>query len=172
MTALSPNQVLITNGGDQCVEEYNLDTGEMSPFTAACDGAARSSQTGHRINDVSMDDPIGVFYDGGQKVNISLYYARVVLSIDTTTDQSSVLLTTSSPPRHLGYGLNSDIIHITLKNGFGAIKDRSVEYITGTDGQSLGKTMGDITTTLMDRPLGFVEVENGTWTVADRSNDR
>ena len=45
MSALSPNQILITNEGNQCVEEYNLDTGEMSPFAAACNGAAGNSHT-------------------------------------------------------------------------------------------------------------------------------
>ena len=172
MSALSPNQILITNEGNQCVEEYNLDTGEMSPFAAACNGAAGNSHTGNRINDVSMHDPVGVLYDGGQKVYVSIHVKRKILSIDTTTDQSSVLLTTSSSPRLLGHGLNSDIVYITLNNGFAAIKDGSLEYIIGTSGQSTGKTVGDISTTRMWYPLGFVEVDNGTWIVADMENNR
>ena len=172
MSALSPNQILISNEGNQCVEEYNLDTGEMIPFAAACDGTAGSSHTGHRINDISMNEPMGVLYDGGQKVYVSIYVTSTILAIDTTTDQSSILLTTSIRPRLLGYGLDLDIIHITLNNGFGAIKDGSLEYIIGTSGQSAGKTSGDISTTLMLYPLAFVEVENGTWVVADRSNNR
>ena len=172
MSVLSANQILITNEDDQCVEEYNLNTGEISPFAAACDGTAGSSYTGHRKNDVSMDVPMGVLYDGDQKVYVTIYYAMVVLSIDTTTDQSSVLLTTTSPPRLLGYGQNSDIVHITFNNGFGAIKDGSVEYIIGTSGQSTGKAIGDISTTQMSHPRGFVEVDNGTWVVADRQNHR
>ena len=134
MSALSPNQILITNGGDQCVEEYNLDAREMSPFAAACNGTAGNSHTGHRINDVFMNGPTGVFYDGGQKVYVSIYHTKAVLSIDTTTDHSSVLLTTSASPRLLRYGLNSDIIHMTFNNGFGASKDGSVKYIIGTSG--------------------------------------
>ena len=172
MTALSPNQILITNGGDQCVEEYNLDTGELSPFAATCNGAAGSSHTGHRINDVSMNEPFGVLYDGGQKVYVSVHTTGTILSIDTTTDQSRVFLTTGSPPRLLGYGQNSDIVHITSNNGFGAIIDGSVEYIIGTNEQTVGKTIGDLSTTQMYYPRAFVEVENGTWVVADRSNNR
>ena len=172
MSALSPNQILITNEGSECVEEYNLHTGEMSPFAAACNGTAGNSHTGHRINDVSMDDPMGVLYDGDQKVYVSIHGTFTVLSIDTITDQSSVLLTTSQRPRLLGYGLSSDIVHLTLNNGFGAIKDGSVEYIIGTSGQSTGKAIGDISTTQMSHPRGFVEVDNGTWVVADRQNHR
>ena len=172
MSALSPNQILITNEDEQCVEEYNLHTGEMSPFAAACDGTAGSSHTGHRRNDVSMDVPVGVLYDGGQKVYVTVYYGRVVLSIDTTTDQSSVLLTTGAPPRLLGYGLNSDIVHIIFNNGFGVIKDSSVEYIIGTSGQIMGKTIGNISATQLSYPQAFVEVDNGTWVIADRSNHR
>ena len=172
MSTLSPNQILITNEGNQCVEEYNLDTGETTPFAAACNGAAGSSHTGHRINDVSMNVPVGVLCDGGQKVYVSIYHARVVLSIDTTTDQSSILITTSVPPRLLGYGVRSDIIHLTFDNGFGAIKDGSVEYIIGTSGQIMGKTIGYMRTTEMLYPQAFVEVDNGTWIVADISNHR
>ena len=173
MSALSPNQILITNEGGQCVEEYNLDTGEMNPFAAACDGVAGSSHTGHRINDVAVNEPMGVLYDRGQKVYVSIHHTNTILSIDTTTDQSSVLLTTSERPRLLGYGLNSDIIHITLNHGFGVIEDGSLEYIIGTtSGQDRGKTIGDISTTQMWHPSAFVEVDNGTWVIADRSNHR
>ena len=172
MSALSPNQILITNEGDQCVEEYNINTGKMTPFASTCDGLAGSSHTGHRISDVSMDKPMGVLHDGGQKVYVSVHHTNTILSIDTTTDQSSILLTTSKRPRLLGYGLNLDIVHLTLANGFGAIKDGPLEYIIGTSGQSMGKTMGDISATLMWNPLAFVEVNNGIWVVADRLNNR
>ena len=172
MAALSPNQVLITNEVSQCVEEYNLDTGEMSPFAAACNGIAGSSHTGHRLNDVSLNFPIGVLYDGGQKVYVSTQLSNTILSIDATTDQSGVLLSGIWRPRLLGYGMNSDIVYVTLNNGFGAIKDGSVEYIIGTSGQSTGKTIGNISTTQLLYPSAFVEVDNGTWLVADRSNHR
>ena len=172
MAALSPNQLLITNVGSQCVEEYNVDTGEMSPFAAACNGIAGSSHTGHRLNDVSLNFPIGVLYDGGQKVYVSIHLSHTILAIDTTTDQSSILLTTTIRPRLLGYGLNSDIIHLTLDDGLGAIKDGTVEYIIGTKGQIRGKTIGDISTTLVAFPVAFLEVDNGIWVIADRLNHR
>ena len=172
MSALPPNQILISNGGDQWVEEYNLDTGEISPFAAACNGTAGTSHTGHRINDVSLSTPMGVLYDGEQKVYLSIHLTRTILSIDTTTDQSSVIITTSKPPRLLGYGLNSDIVHVTLNNSFAAIKDGLIEYIIGTPEGSPGKRTGDISTTRMLNPRAFVEVDNGVWVVADSSNDR
>ena len=172
MSALSPNQILIANERSQCAEEYNLDTGEMRLFAAACNGTPGNSHTGHRINDVSMEQPMGVLYDGGQKVYVSIHMTRTVLSIDTTTDQSSILLTTSRLPRLLGYGLNSDIFHITLDNGFAAIKNGSEEYVIGASGQSRGKTIGHISTTRMLHLLAFVEVDHRIWVIADFFNNR
>ena len=172
MTFWSSHQLLITNEVAHCVEECDLQTGLITAYVSACDGTSGHSYTGHRLHDVSIDVPMGIFYDGGHRVYISILISRNLISIDTTTDQSSVVLTSSDMPRILGYGLNSDTIYTTLSTGFGAIKDDSIERVVGSSGQFKGSTIGTIGTTRMDHPTSFLEVTDGTWVIADRYNNR
>ena len=96
----------------------------------------------------------------------------MLVSIDSMTVQSSVVLTSSLSPRFLGYGLNSETIYTTLSNGFGAIKDGTIEHVVGSTHLGKGSPISEIHTTQMDHPTLFVEVDNGTWVIADRKNHR
>ena len=70
MFASSPNWILITTEGNRSAEEYNLDNKAMSPFAAACDGRTENSHTGHRINDVSMNQSLGPCMTEGRKFTL------------------------------------------------------------------------------------------------------
>ena len=147
-------------------------TGEIIPYAAACNGTSGDSHTGHRLNDVSINWPRAILYDGEKQVFVSLGSTGVIISIDTTTDQCAVAMTISRSPRIFGYGLDRDTIYVTLNDGFGAIRDGSIEYVIGSGREYTDPETGDVNPTQLTYPMSFAEVEDGRWVIADRDNNR
>ena len=147
-------------------------TGEIIPYAAACNGTPGDSHTGHRLSDVSINNPMGILYDGGKQVFVSTTSSGVIISIDKTTDQCAIAITVSQRPRFLGYGLDRDTIYMTLNNGFGASRDGFVEYLIGSGREYTDPETGDVSTTQLVHPMSFFEVDNGTWVIVDRHINR
>lgn len=172
MSFLSSNRLLITNIWKHCVEEYKLNVNAITTYMGQCSSDSGSTFVGHRLDQVRLDRPYGVSFDGTGTLYVGLHYQALIISVNTATGVAEEFASTPALPRYLRYNSVQKNLFATLNNGFAVVQEDSVHYIVSQSNANQGDEVGVLTETRMYLPHAIFEAPGNVWIISDTHNER
>ena len=172
MSFISSRQLLVTNLNGKCVEELKFDANTIVPYIGECYSTQPEMMEGHRLNDVKLNSPVGITYDGRGTIFTGLLHSRVVIATEVANGWTSLFNLVPFMPRYLNFDVDSQKLYATLHNGLVTVSNSSVEYIVGKPTAERGSAIGSLVDTRVNYLNAAIKVIDGVWLLADAENHR
>ena len=172
MSFISSSQLLITDMNGNCVEEFNLDAKNIVPYIGECFSTHPEMTEGHRLNDVKLNRPFGITYNGRGTILTGLLHSRVIIATEVANGWTSQFNRVPFMPRYLSFDVDSQKLYATLHNGLVTVSNSSVEYIVGKPTAERGSAIGSLVDTRVNYLNAAIKVIDGVWLLADAENHR
>ena len=172
MSFLPSGQLLITNIQGNCVEEVDLDAKTIIPYIGECSSTDVEMTEGHRLNDVKLNRPFGITYNGRGTILTGLLHSRVIIATEVANGWTSQFNRVPFMPRYLSFDVDSQKLYATLHNGLITVSNNNVEYIVGRSSADRGSAVGPLVDTRVNYLNAFIKAIDGLWLIADWKNNR
>ena len=172
MSFISSSQLLITDMNGNCVEEFNLDAKNIVPYIGECFSTHPEMTEGHRLNDVKLNRPFGITYDGRGKVFTGLSHSRGIIATEVANGWTYMFNHAPDVPRYLNFDVDSQKLYATLKNGLITVNNDSVEYMVAKSTADRGSATGPLVDTRVNHLNALIKVIDGIWLLTDGKNNR
>lgn len=127
---------------------------------------------GHRLDDIRIENRLGITYDGEGMVLTGVHYLKFILATDSDTGFTSLFNHKTQETRYLHFHVNSQQLYATLHGALVTVSNYSVEFRVPMSQSGQNEVVSTLAESRLHQPIAYVQLIDGVWLLSDTMNSR